>query len=148
MTWTRAQVVAEARSWIGTPYVHQGSVKGVGCDCIGLIIGVARCLGMPEATAFDQDIRYKGYSRPPNPRLLVEACDEYLDRVPVVSDALPGDIALGRIEIEPQHFGILSAVDPAYIIHAYSQIKRVTENRADERWRAKVLRIYRYRGVV
>jgi len=144
---SRSDVVAEARQWLGTPYHHGASVKGAGCDCIGLIIGVARCLGMPEAAAFDQDIRYKGYSRPPNPRLLIQACDDYLDRVPIVSDALQGDIALGRIEIEPQHFGILSAIDPPYIIHAYSQIKRVTENRADARWQSKVLRIYRYRGI-
>ncbi|QUS39301.1 peptidase P60 [Tardiphaga alba] len=43
---TRAAVVDEARSWIGTPYRHQASVKGIGCDCLGLIRGVWRnCLG-------------------------------------------------------------------------------------------------------
>ena len=37
-------VVAEARSWIGTPYQHQASLKGVGCDCLGLVRGVWRAL--------------------------------------------------------------------------------------------------------
>jgi len=33
----RAAVVAEARSWVGTPYHHMGEVKGAGCDCAQLI---------------------------------------------------------------------------------------------------------------
>ena len=38
----RAAIVAEARGWIGTPYRHQASLKGVGADCIGLVRGVWR----------------------------------------------------------------------------------------------------------
>lgn len=38
----RARVVAAARQWIGTPYVHQASRKGAGCDCLGLVRGVWR----------------------------------------------------------------------------------------------------------
>jgi cell wall-associated NlpC family hydrolase len=38
----RAAIVAEARSWIGTPYRHQASLKGVGTDCLGLLRGVWR----------------------------------------------------------------------------------------------------------
>ena len=41
-------LVAEARSWIGTPYRHQASLKGVGCDCLGLLRGVWRALIGPE----------------------------------------------------------------------------------------------------
>lgn len=43
---TREAIVAEARSWIGTRYRHQASLKGVGCDCLGLLRGVWRnCIG-------------------------------------------------------------------------------------------------------
>ena len=38
------EIVAEARNGIGTPYRHQGSLKGVACDCIGLVRGVWRAL--------------------------------------------------------------------------------------------------------
>ena len=38
----RAAIVAAARSWIGTPYRHQASLKSVGCDCLGLLRGVWR----------------------------------------------------------------------------------------------------------
>ena len=39
---TRAAVLAEARLWLGTPYVHGASLRGVGCDCLGLVRGVWR----------------------------------------------------------------------------------------------------------
>ncbi|KAA2237251.1 NlpC/P60 family protein [Salinarimonas soli] len=37
-----APIVAAARGWIGTPFRHQASLKGVGCDCLGLVRGVWR----------------------------------------------------------------------------------------------------------
>lgn len=40
----REDVIAAARLWLGTPYVHQASCLGVGCDCLGLIRGVWRTL--------------------------------------------------------------------------------------------------------
>jgi hypothetical protein len=43
---TRAQVATQARAWIGTPFAHQHRARGVGVDCVGLVIGVARELGL------------------------------------------------------------------------------------------------------
>lgn len=39
---TRKLLVESAREWLGTPYCHQASLKGAGCDCLGLIRGVWR----------------------------------------------------------------------------------------------------------
>lgn len=39
---TREEIAAAARRWIGTPYHHQASCRGVGCDCLGLVRGVWR----------------------------------------------------------------------------------------------------------
>jgi NlpC/P60 family putative phage cell wall peptidase len=36
----REAILAEAVRWIGTPYRHQASKRGVGADCLGLVIGV------------------------------------------------------------------------------------------------------------
>lgn len=47
----RARIVAETRTWIGTPYRHQASLKGVGCDCLGLLRGVWRGVIGPEPEA-------------------------------------------------------------------------------------------------
>jgi cell wall-associated NlpC family hydrolase len=41
----RTAVVLEARSWIGTPYVLGGRVKGAGCDCATLLLEVYRRMG-------------------------------------------------------------------------------------------------------
>ncbi|MDX3810210.1 MAG: peptidase P60, partial [Bosea sp. (in: a-proteobacteria)] len=38
----RAVIVAAAREWLGTPYHHQASLRGVGCDCLGLVRGLWR----------------------------------------------------------------------------------------------------------
>jgi NlpC/P60 family putative phage cell wall peptidase len=38
------EVVRLARQWIGTPYHHQASVRGIGADCLGLVRGVWRDL--------------------------------------------------------------------------------------------------------
>ena len=45
---TRASIVASARGWIGTPYLHQASLRGRGCDCLGLVRGVWRDVIGPE----------------------------------------------------------------------------------------------------
>jgi hypothetical protein len=60
ITVTRADVIAAGREWIGTPFVHQGRVKGVGVDCVGLAIGIAEDLGIlthDEALALPRDYR-------------------------------------------------------------------------------------------
>lgn len=44
----RTEIVAQARRWIGTPYMHQASLPGVGCDCLGLVRGVWRATMGPE----------------------------------------------------------------------------------------------------
>lgn len=49
VTVTRDAVVAEALSWIGTPFKHNQHCKRFGCDCIGLIIGVFQSLGCISA---------------------------------------------------------------------------------------------------
>ena len=45
-TITRQQVVAEALSWIGTPYIKNGRVKGVGADCATILFCVYRNCGL------------------------------------------------------------------------------------------------------
>lgn len=42
------RVVLETRDWIGTPYRHQASAKGIGCDCLGLVRGIWRAVEGPE----------------------------------------------------------------------------------------------------
>ncbi len=143
---TRGDVVTEARSWIGTRWLHQAALKGVGCDCIGLVAGVARELGIAEAALFFADPAMRSYGRAPEPRLIA-ACDALLDPIDF-GHAEPGDVLVLKFEAEPQHFGILSGIDPPYMIHALANARKVTEHRIDKVWRSRIVRVYRFRGVV
>lgn len=139
-----AAVVDEARAWLGTPWAHQASRKGLATDCIGLVVGVARALGIREATEYDAAIDLRGYGRQPDPIALLAATDKYLQRIDV-AEARVGDIYLLRFERDPMHFAILSRLDPPYIIHAVELRGGVVEHRVDHIWRSRIMRAYRYK---
>ena len=54
------EIVREAREWIGTPYHHQARVKGAGCDCVGLFIGIGESVGIPAMFESDYPVTFKG----------------------------------------------------------------------------------------
>lgn len=58
-----------AREYISTPFVHQGRLKGVGIDCIGLVVCVARESGLEIKD-------YHGYSEQPGQALLDMVSDQ------------------------------------------------------------------------
>ena len=137
----RDDIIAEARTWIGTPHVHQARIRGVGVDCIGLVVGVASALGFASAAAFLAS-PYGSYSSHPNVAALDAACAAFLVRT---HTRQPGDILLMQFIGEPQHFGILTAMD--YVIHAYAPARAVVEHRIDQRWRRRIVRAYCYREI-
>jgi NlpC/P60 family putative phage cell wall peptidase len=146
---TREQVVDEARAWIGTKYQHQASLKGVAVDCIGLIRGVARGVGIEDPFVSGKAREFEGYSQHPNPLLLTLACEEFMDRIKV-AEAMLGDVLVfnfvDRQVPQPQHFGIISQTDPTYIIHSLAGHK-VVEHHLNNVWAARILAAYRLRGV-
>jgi NlpC/P60 family putative phage cell wall peptidase len=109
---TAADIVAEAEAWLGTPFHWQASLKGVGCDCKGLIWGVARELGLPEAASLYAQIADYG-ARVPVETLLA-GLQATLTRT---AFAQPGDVLLFRMAGRPQHLG-LHAGDR--VIHTYN----------------------------
>jgi len=100
---TRADVVATARSWLGTPYVHQHRTKGHGVDCVGLIIGVARELAL---VAPDFDVN--GYERAPDGSTMLAQCDLFMDRI-FMDQLRPGHVLVYEFDrrLGPQHLGIV-----------------------------------------
>ena len=99
---TRADVVRVARSYIGTPYHHQGRVPSVGLDCAGVLI----CTGR-ELMLIAPDFDVPAYSLSPDGSL-IKWCDQYMG--PEVSQAAmqAGDAVIASVETEPQHMGILT----------------------------------------
>lgn len=45
----RPRVIAEARTWLNTPYHHLADVKGVGVDCAMLLVSVYKATGLVPA---------------------------------------------------------------------------------------------------
>lgn len=143
---TREAIIDEARSWLNTPWIHQACLKGLGCDCIGLIGGVAVALGIEGGQEWATTPRYHAYGRSPDAEMLREGCARFLDAI-APDEALPGDILTFSFEHDPQHFAIVSSLDPMRIIHAYAQRRRVVENGLPMA-KAKLTGAFRYRGVI
>jgi len=143
---TRADVVACARRWIGTPYVERQRLRGVGVDCVGLLIGVARDLGfMPR------DFEVPAYTGMPDGVSLVRQCDLYLDRIGN-RELIPGDVAVIVVDKAPQHLGIITPYRHGgnAIIHATNShgIRKVIEVRLVWNNAQRFKLGYSFRGVV
>jgi len=106
---TRAQIVAEARTWIGTPWAHRMWTKGVGCDCVGLVRGTMHALGLLSADMHEWPgaHEYADYSQEPRANLLKTLCDRYLAPVSF-SDMQLGDVCLFAVQRHPQHLAIVA----------------------------------------
>jgi len=114
----RARVLSAARGFLGTPYRHQGSRAGVGCDCLGLVRGVWRdCLG-PEPEAAPPYTASWAESADPGTDPLAEAAGRHLVPVPL-GDPAPGDVLLFsfRAHLPARHCAI--ATGAGTMIHAH-----------------------------
>lgn len=147
MKITREAIVAQARSWIGTPFHHQGRVKGVGVDCIGLLVGIAAELALTD----DKGIPLADYDKPnysplPDGKNLKSAVSLHLLELPSIGEALLGDVYLFRFQHDPQHVGILSELPDGApsIIHCYSNTGKVVEHRLNDTWRKLIVAAYRF----
>ena len=135
------RVVMAARLWLGTPYLHQASTLGAGCDCLGLIRGVWRDVIGPEPEippAYRPDWAEVG-----GVETLLDAARRWLTEIDL-ADARPGDVLLFRMaEGAPiKHCAILSAAptpaDPhARMIHAYWG-RAVVESWIVPWWRSRI----------
>jgi cell wall-associated NlpC family hydrolase len=136
---TPAEVIAIARSLLGTPFHHQGRVPGVGVDCAGVPIVVARTLGLvPEN--FD----VAGYPPIPDGSSLRVYCEANMIRWSYEEPG--GAVLIAWKDGPPQHLGIVAQHPHGglSIIHADSvRQKRVIETRLE--WSRYMRRVQAYR---
>lgn len=103
-----------ANGWKGTPFHWEASVKGVGCDCRGLLTGVARELGRPEANEIEANL--VGYSRRIDEAALLKGLNRLFKKRR--GKPKPGDILAFSIRGKVQHLGIMGT--GGRFVHAYS----------------------------
>lgn len=112
----RARAVAEAREWIGTPYLHRASLKGQGADCLGLIRGVWRRVLGPEPQ--DLPAYAPDWAEARKAEQMAEAAGRHMRAVALDAIA-PGDVLLFRWRegFPAKHAALL--VTPERMVHAH-----------------------------
>jgi cell wall-associated NlpC family hydrolase len=128
MSATRADAVRVARTYVGTPFQHMGRLPGVGLDCAGVLVCLARELHL-VAPDFDTI----AYSQLPDGSSMMRWCGEYMDPKPREL-MVPGDVVLLITDEDPQHLALLGdypSVGTLSIIHAAAVARppRVIETR-------------------
>ena len=143
MNIERENIAAQARGWIGTPYRHQASLMGIGCDCLGLVRGVWRQTHghEPERTP----PYAPGWAEGGRRELLIEAANRHF--VPVdMAGLLTGDLLLfrWRPHLPAKHAAI--ATSPGTMVHA-QQGAAVCEIAISNWWRRHLAAVFRFPGM-
>lgn len=137
------QVVSVARSWIGTPYLHQASLRHAGTDCLGLLRGIWREVvgAEPEQIpAYSAD-----WSEASGDEALLAAGLRWLVPRPVTLEAA-GEVLLFRMRpgMVAKHLGIAARIGTdASFVHAYSG-HGVVETALSDPWRRKLVARFQF----
>jgi NlpC/P60 family putative phage cell wall peptidase len=136
----RPDIVALARGWLGTPYRHQASLKGVGCDCLGLVRGVyAEAYGRPaeEPPPYSRD-----WAEATGRETMIEAAARHLCRIEL-QDAQAGDVLIFRMRtgamakhaaIKTSEHGMIHAVEGVPVCEVY----------LTPWWRRRIAAVFRF----
>jgi NlpC/P60 family putative phage cell wall peptidase len=134
------RIIKSARTWLGTPYLHQASLKSVGCDCLGLVRGVWRDVygaepEMPPAYSSD-------WAEASSLETMVDAARRHCLDIPY-TDGSPGDLVLfrWRDHLPAKHAGILSGADT--MIHA-QEGACVSDIYLSPWWRKRMAYVFRF----
>ena len=140
--WGRAEIVAAARGWLGTPYLHQGALRAVGCDCLGLVRGVWRELygREPETpAAYTPD-----WAEACGEERLASPARRHLTDI-AVEAADAGDVVLFRWRrgLPAKHAGILTGPDAMIHAHDGAVVAEVPLGI----WRRRIAFAFRFPGI-
>jgi NlpC/P60 family putative phage cell wall peptidase len=144
MISVRKRCVQSAKRWIGTPYLHQASVCGVGADCLGLIRGVWREVIGPEPEM--PPVYSADWSELKTSEILLEALDRQLKPVNI-NFYRAGDVVAFRLTDKAisKHVGIISTVKAgqAQMIHSYNR-RGVIESPLNFAWQRRCSAQYEF----
>lgn len=134
-TGLRDEVVAAARSCIGTRFRPQGRLIGIGLDCVGVVLVAAAAAGVrpDEVPAYALSGQNMALLLA---QLRAAGCED-VHGVPAAGDI--GVLAPGAGRL---HLGVLTGTN---FVHAHAGLGRVVEGPIDEAWRW--LGTWRLRGV-
>lgn len=148
---TRLELITELRTWERTPWRHQGRVKGLGVDCIGLALAAADLAGLLQGRSEAELGIPPNYSRTPHGGNFKKFLDTNLLLIPV-ADAKIADLVFLAYRSQYTHIAILTPWRhtgegaPFGLIHADMLTERVQETL----WQPSTwgsARVYRFPGL-
>lgn len=129
------QIIADARSYLGVRWLHQGRTRA-GIDCVGLVIEVSKAV---LGWSFD----VTGYPRHAKDETMLDTCRQRMVEVRR-SQVLPGDVLVMAFAHQ-RHMAIVGGEPGALtVIHAYVVNRQVVEQRLDAPWMARVVGCFRF----
>jgi cell wall-associated NlpC family hydrolase len=136
---TRAQIIAEARTWIGVRWRHQGRTRR-GVDCVGLVVLTGRACGLPIED-------FTAYQRHAHGHALLDPFDAQGVAVQL-SAARPGDVIIFVDRHYPCHVGILSEkAGVMAVVHAMADYGKVWETPYAGEWQRNARFAYAFPGL-
>ena len=140
----RADVLAEARLWLDTPFHHQACLRGHGVDCGQLVVGVGVALGLMPQPGDE----WRRYGRAPNPNQMRRQLGTFLDPLPDNHTPRPADILwVGWRPDMPMHLGFYTPLHGRGILHAFSNAGKVVETALPMDWLPLIDSWWTYRGL-
>lgn len=110
----RLNVIAEARTWKGTPYQHKGRVKRVGVDCGGLVHSSYSILA--PLPPFPQDYAADWAMHSEGPEIYLDFIKPFVIEV---KRAVPGGLAMFKIAHRWAHAAIVT--ENLKFVHAWGR---------------------------
>lgn len=125
--------------WVGTPFHHQGRLKGIGVDCAGVIVCIGRKFGVDAGFKDDLD-----YGKSPDSKEMLYNLRTYMTPIEI-ADALIGDVLNFAPINGSQHLGIL--MTDGDVIHASEPDGKVIRQNLSGWLGTKRIGAYRYKGL-
>jgi len=143
MTSIAEQVVAEALTWVGTPYRHQCHHKGLGSDCLGLVRGVyenvtGNATETPPPYAADWGISNNG-------EMMIDAAHRYLvaDDWKKGDEFRPGQVLIFRWRRSSAATHAAIVVSPTQMLHSYNGLNTQVVTISDF-WTKMIAGVFRF----
>ena len=151
---TRKQITDCAREYLGTPFQHQGRLKGKACDCVGLPYMVAEELGIHSR---DGKVIHKGdnshYTAQPTNNFVHEECQRLLVEKSKWS-MKEGDVVTIKMPTIACHVGIVTTLyvgtphECLGVIHSYSPAHKVVETIIDAKLQNRIHGCFEFPEVI
>ena len=128
------RIFLAARACVGSRFRHQGRRPESGLDCVGLIVYVAKTLGLG---GFDR----RNYKKIPGRDAISRYAKAAGFSQRTIDHMMPGDVVILKFGRYIEHSAIIS---DRGIIHACEKYGRVVEHSLDEEWRSRIMSVHSF----